>query len=64
MYAMVTIKDKPPIAKKIGPMIRLFFRNLSFSVSGLRKGFTKFPTMVKKKPLTKNAVVKKSRGMR
>ena len=64
MYGMVTIKDKPPIAKNIGPMIRQFFTFLSVSVSGLRKGFAKFPNMVKKKPTSKNAVVKKSRVMR
>ena len=75
MYAMVTIKDKPPIPKKIGPTIRQFFRCRSVlslsslqgphqSSSGPQEGFAKFPTMVKIKPTNKNIVVKESRNGR
>ena len=72
MYAMVTIKHKPPIPKKIGPTIRQFFRFRSVlslpslqkshqSSSGPQKGFAKFPTKVKIKPTNKKIIVKESR---
>ena len=71
---MVAFKKKKPIAKKIGPTIRQFFRCCSLAIlsslqklqrnssSGPQVRFAEMPTMIKIKPTSKNIIVKKIRA--
>ena len=73
-YNGSTQEETEPIARKIGPTIRQFFRFCSFAIlsslrklhrnssSGTQDPFAEMPTMVKIKPTSKNIIVKKIRA--